>query len=51
MMRIIRNWIWLPLLVLMVAACVVGIIHTDGSQLRDIMRNATTLCESCIGIG
>ncbi|MBD3285762.1 hypothetical protein GF359_04820 [candidate division WOR-3 bacterium] len=51
MKRIIRKWIWLPVALLMVAACIVGIMHKDGSQLRDILRNATTLCESCIGIG
>jgi len=45
--RFIGKWIWLPLLILMVGACVVGVKLFD---LEEILRNAVFLCLSCIGI-
>ncbi|MCK4334814.1 hypothetical protein KAX06_08560 [candidate division WOR-3 bacterium] len=47
-MRRVLRWLWLPLLALMIATCVIGVKMDD---LPEILRNAVILCLSCIGIG
>lgn len=47
-LRFVLDWLWIPLLGLMVFACVYGVKLDD---LSEILRNAVILCLSCIGIG
>jgi len=48
MVRFIRNWLWLPVFLALIAACVVGVKMFD---LEEILRKATIICLPCIGIG